>query len=345
MKNIIQISTVIFVSLLTISQSFAQNSVVVRQCQDNDLNKEETYYLVNTTGNKIQLENMTSLGSDPFFYNGLKFMYDTETEKMGCINEQGVWVIKPQYDHKLYSQFVDGIAVVAVNGKFGYIDTTGNWLIQPGYGNAFNFSGDIAMVDKAAWDPEKAGSWQYINKQGEIVGDWTEKLFYYGFNGKIALATDKKGMNNKYGLYSLEEKKWLSEVIYNKGAYLVEFSSMNSSGIDQSIPLFPVEKNNKWGFLGNEGQVAITFIYEAALPFRDGFSAVKLNGKWGYINMNGEFVIDPKYSSATSFHHGKAFADGVFIDKKGTKIEFSFPEDYKSYWGDVEMAWNDSLRL
>ncbi|MBM77217.1 MAG: hypothetical protein CL846_01925 [Crocinitomicaceae bacterium] len=343
MKNIILIGTISFVTLLAISKSFAQNSVVLRHCQDNDVNKEETYYLVNTEGNRKRLENMTSLGSDPFFYNGLKFMYDTKTEKMGCINEQGVWAIKPQYDYKLYSQFVDGIAVVSVDGKFGYIDTAGNYVLQPEYGNAFNFTGDISMVDNASWDPDNAGTWQYINKQGVIVGDWSEKLFYYSFKGEIALATNKKSKDGKYGLYSFEEKKWLSDVTYNKGEYLVEFSSMNSSGIDQSIPLFPVEKNNKWGYLGKDGQEDLPFIYEAALPFRDGLSAVKLNGKWGYINENGEIVIEAKYSSAKSFHHGKAFADGAFIDKKGTKIEFTFPKDYKSFWDDIEIDWNDSF--
>ncbi len=356
MKNIILTITITFVSLLTNSQSFAQNSVIVRQCPDTDLNKEVNYYLVSTGGNKVLLENMSSVGSDPFFYNGLKFMYDREKEKMGCINEQGEWKIEPQFDHKLYSQFVDGVAAVSLNGKFGFIDSLGNWVIQPSYGNAFNFHGDIAMVDKAIdqipiglfsdeeyADGGKEDTWQYINKQGEIIGDCSEKLFYYPFKGKIALATNKKSKDDKYGLYSFEEKKWLSDVTYKKGEYLVEFSSINSSGIDQSIPLFPVEKNNKWGYLGKEGQEFLPFIYEAALPFRNGLSAVKLNEKWGYINENGEIVIDPKYSSATSFHHGKAFADGVFIDKKGTKIEFSFPEDYNSYWDDVEMDWNYSF--
>ena len=57
------------------------------------------------------------------------FNLTTKTIKYGSINQSGAIVIQPMFDSAF--DFIDGLAVVTVNGKWGYIDKKGNWVLQP----------------------------------------------------------------------------------------------------------------------------------------------------------------------------------------------------------------------
>jgi hypothetical protein len=59
-------------------------------------------------------------------------------------------------------QFSEGLAAAKVNGKFGYIDTTGRFLIAPSYEQAAPFSDGLAMV-------RLHGLYGFIDKAGQLV--------------------------------------------------------------------------------------------------------------------------------------------------------------------------------
>lgn len=56
----------------------------------------------------------------------------------------GYFALLPADSYK----FVEGMAVMPQNGKFGYIDRKGNWVIPPIYDNARSFSCGLAAVQK-----------------------------------------------------------------------------------------------------------------------------------------------------------------------------------------------------
>ena len=56
----------------------------------------------------------------------------------------------------------DGVACVDDNGKFGYIDTKGDYVIEPKFECAMSFSEGLAVF----FEGEKCG---YINKEGNVV--------------------------------------------------------------------------------------------------------------------------------------------------------------------------------
>ena len=64
----------------------------------------------------------------------------------------------------LFSQifYAQENALVRQNDKFGYINKTGNFSIEPQYKVAKNFSDGLAAV-------EKDGKWGFINTKGEMV--------------------------------------------------------------------------------------------------------------------------------------------------------------------------------
>jgi hypothetical protein len=65
-------------------------------------------------------------------------------ESWGFVNETGETVIEPQYDS--VEQFSEGLACVRLGMKKGFIDKQGNIVIKPQYDNARPFSEGLAPV-------------------------------------------------------------------------------------------------------------------------------------------------------------------------------------------------------
>ena len=93
---------------------------------------------------------------------------------------------------------------------------------------------------------------------------------------------------------------------------------INSNATENSkkIYLYPVEIDEKWGYINDRGTVVIEPAYEAAYKFSEGFGLVKINSRWGYINSKGETVIQPVYEEAHQF------SDGMAHIKEGEKYGF-----------------------
>ena len=60
------------------------------------------------------------------------------------------------------SWFIDGLALVYYNNHFGFIDITGQFIIEPTFTNAHDFSDGVAQV-------EIDGKWGLINTKGEKI--------------------------------------------------------------------------------------------------------------------------------------------------------------------------------
>lgn len=86
--------------------------------------------------------------------------------KWGYIDKHGAFVIKPAFDAA--GQFTEGAALVMQNGLFGYIDTSGKWILEPQFSYAAPFRNGLASVrhDRIRRDA-------YIDPQGHYV--WVAK--------------------------------------------------------------------------------------------------------------------------------------------------------------------------
>ena len=80
--------------------------------------------------------------------------------KYGFIDNSGNEVVKCKYDGAL--GFSDGLSAVKLNGRWGYIDNKGNEVIAFKYDGADNFSGGLAKV-------ELDGKLGLIDKNGRVV--------------------------------------------------------------------------------------------------------------------------------------------------------------------------------
>ena len=70
--------------------------------------------------------------------------------------------------------------------------------------------------------------------------------------------------------------------------------------------LHPYSKNEKWGYINNEGKIAVPLQYEQAYRFYNGFASVKLNEKYGLIDETGKVIIPILYDECNGFSEGLA---------------------------------------
>lgn len=116
------------------------------------------YGFVDRDGNEViapQFEEAT------YFSEGFALARAQGTELMGIIDRQGRFVHAPEYEDA--SEFAEGLAAVQVDDKWGFVDTSGAWVIPAQFSYVENFWHGLARV---AW---KDGEYGYVNKKGEVV--------------------------------------------------------------------------------------------------------------------------------------------------------------------------------
>ena len=85
---------------------------------------------------------------------------DKDNGKWGYINKNGEFIIEPQFDNA--DNFSEGYACVELDGKWGYINNKGKFVIKPQFDKGYCFSEGLAAV--------KIGdNWGYIDKTGKYI--------------------------------------------------------------------------------------------------------------------------------------------------------------------------------
>lgn len=106
------------------------------------------------------------------------------------------------------------------------------------------------------------------------------------------------------------------------------------------------EKNGKYGFVDENGNVVIDYIFDFANSFSEGFAAVRQDYSWGFIDAQGNTVIPFTYDGAWDFVDGLApvYKDGLwgFIDKN-EKIIIPYQYQRISKKGNTYYDENDSI--
>ena len=64
--------------------------------------------------------------------------------KYGYVDEDGNWVIEPKFDHAW--DFDNGIAKVKLDDKYGYIKTDSTYLVEPKFDELGYFKEGLARV-------------------------------------------------------------------------------------------------------------------------------------------------------------------------------------------------------
>jgi len=195
----------------------------------------------------------------------------------GIMDRSGKVVAVANVDQGAYFGFTDGLAPAAAGGKWGYIDTTGKWVINPQFDSAYDFADGLAPV-------QAGGRWGYIDQNGKFV---INPQFDEASSFNDGYASFRSG--DKYGF------------IDTKGRVVVEpqFVGLRKPGWYEPAAGFfkeglaRVKTEDGWGFIDTTGKMVLSPQFDSAGDFQNGLARVTVAGKEAYVNKAGAFVVDP----------------------------------------------------
>lgn len=237
---------------------------------------------INTSG-KIVLD--TGLDRNWEFSDGLAAAMREGENKWGYIDKTGKFAIEPKfesYPNGYVGSFSDGLARIQVDAKHGFIDRRGDFVIAPQFVFADDFNEGFAKV--AVSGPCRFWDPDNPCPGSDVYGSRDDKPDYP--ECKFAFV-DKSG-------------KLLAEQDFENAR-------------DFSEGLAAVQKNGKWGFIDKQGKLVIPYQFDRAYSFSDGLARVgkDKDGKswsftWGYIDKSGRLSIGYHFERSEEFSDGLA---------------------------------------
>lgn len=270
---------------------------------------------------------------------------------VGFASADGDILVPCEYDYVMASS--EGMACVALDGKFGYVDmSTGKlvipctWGHQPtssdGMWGYASFSDGVVIVTKG----KKSICLDKKGKQLFVLGveyNWCED-FHNGYavvgKGKVSEGgfcqqavidktgkevipcifdekTSIKGFNN-HGMACFESLDDKFGLINIKGEIVLPciYDRMYDvgNGKEKDAPIY-IKNNGKVGCLDAKGNELIKMEYDDCRA-RNGFIIVKKNGKYGCFNYKGKEILPCSYNDISFSKNGKRY---IVIKANGTK--------------------------
>ena len=205
--------------------------------------------------------------------------------KRGFVGLDGQ-IIEPCFDN--VSDFHDGYACVMKNNLYGYIDTTGEYVIQPRFVKAQDITAGLAAVSE---DGEK---WGVVDLTGNYVllPEYENvKIYDCGF----IRAKEKNG----YTLFSLDGKQLLqgdyeSLYLYEDGAVCIEENGQSIYYTDYDNEMFEINTVDTniwvWEYSPNEGNKVACMDEEILIEWDPNAPFPRINGEEQYLPMYAAFV-------------------------------------------------------
>ncbi|MCR9290674.1 MAG: WG repeat-containing protein [Bacteroidetes bacterium] len=297
--------------------------------------KDEKYGLIDTLGQLTVNLKYDDIGS--FCEGRLAVQYNG---MWGFVDANGLEVIPCRF--KEVKNFSEGLAAVKLGNKWGYIDKLGNIEIGFKFFRAGNFNNDLAFAKNDS-QPfgyiDRTGEWvieprfasaQDFDRGVARITEWTNDFKRMGL-------IDLRGayvVRPKYLSISEFDEYGLSIVAYGSGN--LRYSLMNLRGemvtTNHFKEIYPfkeglarVKYKDHYGFINQMGDLVISGKFIKAGDFSQKLAYVKVDSKYGYIDQHGKMVIKPQFSRCMDFKEGKAVVfhgnkKGGLIDRNGKML-------------------------
>lgn len=218
----------------------------------------------------------------------------------------------------MYLPYVDAYAQLlfpqqSADGKYGYVDLSGNFVIPPQYHMAFDFSDGLALV---AMEGEA-----YIDTQNRTKTTTAQGSFHGREDGNTAIVKPQY-----YGYIDTTGKVVIPITYKYAGSFHSGFAIVGRDDYRKQEYF-----GRKYWYINKQG-VSITNGKEftEAHDFQEGLALVNAaqyinQSKYGFIDTSGEYVVQPIYKGGESFSEGLALVRTnkdvlFFIDKNGKKV-------------------------
>jgi len=198
------------------------------------------------------------------------------------------------------------LARVKINGKWGLIDTTGDFVAEPVFYDLRAFhEGRAAFCD---WVGGGKSIEQYYKD------DLTNRDDYSWFVKQYTFFT------NDYGPALIADPcSWSFLDSFGKAISDIRFEFAR----EFRDGLAAVRFHGKWGFIDRSGEFSINPIFDGVRDFQHGLCVVLFEEKVGVINSKGDFVLQPRLHYLGEYSEGLAPAAEVagrygYIDSNGS---------------------------
>ncbi|SMF83671.1 WG containing repeat-containing protein [Paenibacillus uliginis N3/975] len=221
----------------------------------------------------------------------------TEGMKWGYINNRGKMEIRSLYDDARDFQ-ENGLAIVGVNGKYGIIDISTNYVVQPVYNMISPFSERRAIVIDGQ-------GFKLIDETGTVL---TKRAYPF-----IANMQDGRSVFNVTNVGNGGTSRY--GYLNSQGNEVISAQYEEANDFENGRAVVKI-KDNEYALIGRDGRKLATYPYTYVGPHGDGLLAFKREaaGKYGYdgravvntaedyksnygvINKQGMFVVKPEYN-------------------------------------------------
>lgn len=218
----------------------------------------------------------------PFYYldrPSKYFFHNHDHHNHGYLDHEGNVVIAPQDGFHWAHEFTyeSDLAPVGIQLKYGqnygYIDKTGQWVIEPQFESASDFRDGMAVV-------KKNDQYGVINEKGEVIIDFQFDYLGSFVEGMAAFKVDTE-QGQKYGF------------INTNGEKIIEAKYDRVSNFHDGLAW--VDIAGKFGYVDQHGNEVIPISIETPTNvsgytfldgwyvFKDGYAIVQKDGKWGVL--------------------------------------------------------------
>ncbi|MEE9304156.1 MAG: WG repeat-containing protein [Thiotrichaceae bacterium] len=207
--------------------------------------------------------------------------------KWGLIDKTGEWILAPTFT-EIGKYTEEGLLPVKVDGKYGYIDSHGTPVTPFEFDDVKPFSEGLAAV-------KIEDQWGYILPDGKIyitAGYEDAGLFKEGV-APVKLAEGWGYALREWG-EGVSGKNWLLEPFFQR---TYEFSE--GHGV--------IKFEHKMGLVDLDKNIVIKPSYLAMKKYSEGLLPVqKQAGKWYFVDNQGNTVIAETFQNVSSFSEGLA---------------------------------------
>jgi hypothetical protein len=171
------------------------------------------------------METVKLIGKDAF---NVRF----RENKLGLLGKKG-WLVAPNSDAEWIGEGKEGFFPARKNGKFGYLNATGQWIIPPSFLEVGSFAEKVSTY-------RNGPTWGVLSSEGKILGEarWEE---IKAFSGGYAIATlaGKQYLLRPTGELALAEGfDKISRL--KEGYFLVENGAKSGLLSAACLPLLPI---------------------------------------------------------------------------------------------------------
>lgn len=273
---------------------------------------EDEYKIINLKEENLNNKTYTSFGDSKFSEGLLPCVRD---DKTFYIDEIGKEVFS---FNGLGLGFSDGLAAVCdiTTKKWGFIDTSGNLVIDCKYDFAENFDNGISVVKTFSNEEPYGIKLEYINKLGETIYSNSTIIMEYSEGLAIIKENDKYGFINSEGEIVIECKYDTADPFHN--------------GIAR------VGLNNQSTYINKQGNTLFSFD-DGAERFYSGLLEITDNDFYGYVDKSGNKVFEITYNIPDSHVDLPLFSDGytfacrngkfIIVNTSGQETNLKYKED------------------